>query len=213
MTHLNFRDGKDYLNQRLNEVKNSYPILENGNIAVDIGSNVGAFPLVNHSKFKKIFCFEPSYHSYHQILNNLKNNQISNVEVYNLGLSDKSGQILQLRKHISNLSGCASTVISEKFGWNNTEEYESVLSINLPDLYQLLQIEYIDYLKIDCEGSEHLILIDQDLSKIKYLAIELHVQLEEKMLEVRQYLEKYFTKVREKGDGIKNHFEILYKQK
>lgn len=213
MLHLNFREEKKDFEKRINGARNAYPVLENGKVAVDIGANHGAFSVAYHSKFEKIFCIEPSYNTFQVLLKNLQKYAAKNVAAYNLGISNKTGQILQLRHHISNLASCASTQTYEKFGWNKTEEYESVMSINLEDIYKLFQIDFIDYLKIDCEGSEYIGLMNQDLSKINYLALELHVQLENKMFELREYIEKYFEKITEKGDGVKRHYEILYKKK
>ena len=53
---------------------------------------------------------------------------------------------------------------------------------------------YIYYTKLDCETSEYNLLIDKDLSKIKYLGIELHWQIgKENFDRLITHILKYFN--------------------
>ena len=54
------------------------------------------------------------------------------------------------------------------------------------EIFEILEIERINYLKIDVEGAEHSILMNCDLSKVDFIAAEIHnIMGIDKMDEVR----------------------------
>jgi hypothetical protein len=55
--------------------------------------------------------------------------------------------------------------------------------------------------------------MNMDLSNIRYLAIEVHIQLGEKAIELIDYLNKFFVVISEIGDGINTHKEFTLKNK
>ncbi len=208
---LKFNDGANWLDERINGVVHAYRIpsrFDSQNpVAVDIGANVGAFPIVNSNKFFKIICFEPSTYSYEECKRNTR--KLKNVQVYKFAVSDTSNKTLKLKPYkSSNVSGNASTLDSD---WWDESKYELVKTISLEDIYN--KLNKIDYLKVDCEGGEYDFLISKDLSKIDYLAIEIHIQLGDKAVELMSYLDKYFVRITESGDGVTMHKEIIYKNR
>ena len=209
---IEFTDGTGWLNARIRGVKKAYKIpttKEIFNIAIDIGANVGAFPIVNHNKFKRIICIEPSEYSFNECIKN--NNRFDNVEVHNLAVSKTDGDVIKLRKCLGeNTSGNASTVAHESW---STDEFELIKTISYKGLFKKFGIEKIDYLKIDCEGGEYDFLIDQDLSKIDYLGIEIHVLLNEKLKILEDYIKKDFDIIYETGNGITINKEYTFKNK
>ena len=66
-------------------------------------------------------------------------------------------------------SGNASTVYS-----SSEENYELVTTVSLEKIFELCETDFIDYLKIDCEGSEYDILLGKDLSNISIIVGEIH---------------------------------------
>ncbi len=67
---------------------------------------------------------------------------------------------------------------------------------------------------MDCEGAEYKFLMNQDLSNIDYLAMEIHNQLgKERILTLRNYLEERFEIVKKQHGNRWRHLEILYKRK
>ena len=208
---IKFNDNRnDWLNQRICGVKMVYfvPSEFNGNgICVDVGANVGGFPLVNHSKFEKIYCFEPAEYSYNECVQNTKD--FENVEVFKNAVSNKSGEKIKLRAYgDSNYSGNASTF--EDYRWDD-DNFEMVETVTIEDIYKIIDSEIIDYLKIDCEGGEYDFLMNKDLSKIGYIGIEVHIQLNEKAEELMNYFEKTHSIITKSGDGKTMHYEITYK--
>ena len=53
--------------------------------------------------------------------------------------------------------------------------------------------------------------MNKDLSKIDYLGIEVHIQLNEKAIELMNYIEKTHNIITKTGDGKIMHHEITYK--
>lgn len=209
---LKFDDGSDWLDRRIKGVKKAYKIPEKLNktaIAVDIGANVGAFPIVNSNIFNKIICIEPSEHSFNECVKNTTN--LKNVEVHKYAVGKESNKLVKLKSYVDgNFSGNASIIDSKYWDDNN---YEMVKTISLDDIFKKFNLNRINYLKIDCEGGEYDFLMGLDLSLIDYLAIEIHIQLGEKSIELENYLKERFITISEIGDGIKVHKEITMKNK
>jgi hypothetical protein len=67
--------------------------------------------------------------------------------------------------------GVKSNLINKD--WTNNI-VNKVKSISLEEIYGIVNNQIIDYMKIDCETSEYSFLLNKDLSKLKYIGIELH---------------------------------------
>jgi FkbM family methyltransferase len=153
-----------------------FSILDNSfnmKTCVDIGASIGGFSILASKYFEKVIAFEPSKTVFSQGIKNILGRAINNIDIYNLAVSNKTGEIVNLSCIIDPESGKfyshnASTV------WNEGEETEKALTINLKKIYELAETDFIDYLKVDCEGSEWDILANQDLSKVGLICAELH---------------------------------------
>ncbi len=209
---ITFKDGSDWLESRIDGVRRAYIIPEalNGGIAVDVGANVGAFPIVNHSKFTRIICVEPSEYSFNECLKNTKDLKI--VEVYRYAVGSVSDEEVKLKcfKGAGNVSGNASTLVHES--WDD-DNFELVKTISIEDIFSRFKLSKIDYLKVDCEGGEYDFLINKELWNIDYLSIEIHQQLGDKAIVLENHLNKFFIPISQLGDGISTHKEITYKNR
>jgi len=207
---IKFNDSKNWLDERIAHIPKSYyvPEIFNGNgICIDIGSNVGAFSIVYNDRFKKIYCYEPAEYTFNECKKNLS--KYSNIEVYNFAITNKSDELVKLKSYKElNYSGNASLIDSPEWDNNN---YEYVKTKSFQDiLNECLISGEKNYIKIDTEGSEYDMLMNQDLSMIDFLAVEIHLQLgREKMNELRDYLFKYFNIIKDSG-GENFHYETVY---
>lgn len=198
---LIFKDRPNHFDHMINTIKKGYkmPSYLKGGIAVDIGSNVGGFPFLYHTLFDRIICIEPSQNSCNKINQMLTDNNIKNVEVHKLAVSDVSDEILKLYPYdkvnngLDNWSSNATTfknISEEKY---NLNKHEEVTSISLEDVFRKFSINKIDYLKCDCEGNEIPFLMNKDLSKIDHIGIELHYLNLEIGKNLKTYLSEHFN--------------------
>ena len=166
---------------------------------VDIGANVGTFAAYASPFFSNIYSIEAATRTYNAAVKNLSS--YSNVTVDHLAAWATCNHEIAIYKNESDLSGDSSCYLSTS---TLQHESESVKTISLPGVYERYNIDYIDYLKVDCEGAEYDFLIDQDLSKINFLVMEIHPGYlgPEKTKDLLQYLEKYFNKEFMVGEHI-----------
>ena len=156
------------------------------NIILDIGANVGStsiFFSINYPQ-STIFSFEPVTETYEILKKNISN--FNNIHSYKYAISDKDDF---QRIYIDENRLGRSSLIKKHRNMENTNT-EIVQLVNLNSFLRNNNIEKIDILKIDCEGSEVEILesIKTKLDKIALIYIEIHG--EEKI----EYLTKLLSK-------------------
>lgn len=199
----NIQNKKDWWQKELNEVTTCYKIpmynipsnfshikfKRKPKNCLDIGANVGTFSYHASNFFKNVFSYEAVGNTYLTAKENLEGKK--NVKLNNLAVFSKSGEKIKIYKHKSELSGDSS--IYEQA--DSTGDYETVNTTCLQDIISENNIDYVDYMKVDCEGAEYDFLMFQDLSKVLFLTMELHPGFigEEKSSELLEYLEKYFV--------------------
>lgn len=141
-------------------------------VALDIGANVGGFPLAYHDRFERIICVEPCSETFRQLVNNTAH--LKNVHCLNLAASSFTGHLATLRRHREhpNDSGCNS--IEPHVDWG--DEIQKVPTISCCSLI-LLSGGAPSYMKIDCEGAEFQFLgAAVGTISVGAIAIELHSQ-------------------------------------
>ena len=145
-----------------------------GDIVVDCGGNIGIFAAIAMDMgASRVLSFEP-------FPNNVELNKKNNpdVQVFDLAVTNKSGEVLELLYTDTGNGG--HTVISSEFDrepghFQHKNIYVKTITLN--DIISENFIDHIDFLKIDTEGSELMILeglSDDNLNKIKNIAIEYH---------------------------------------
>jgi FkbM family methyltransferase len=167
----------EYLAERILECQASYPLfLDNKlNVAVDVGANVGGFIVHAYENFNKIYAFEPVSENYNVINRLIKTYNIKNVELYNTAVYGESNQELPLYCPSERNSGDVSCAVFDHEKWSYQDVGDVCKTISLSDLMSSLDIDQIDYLKMDCEGSEYEIFENfDDYDRIKVIALELH---------------------------------------
>lgn len=154
-------------------IQNDCKILP-GDVVVDCGGNIGIFTsFALDMGANRVLSFEPYPNNYKL---NKKNNPTA--EVFNLAVSNKNNDIIELL-YTPNSNG-GHTIISSEYD-REPEHYEHknifVKITTLNDIIEQNFIEHIDFLKIDTEGAELLILdgiSDENLSKIRCISMEYH---------------------------------------
>lgn len=143
------------------------------NVCVDVGANVGSFVLSQASNFKTIHYYEPFEDCFNTIQEKTKS--YSNVTGWKEAVYNKDGETVSIVSHY-NLDAGSNAIKTDSINEDWTNEIGSVKTVSLPTILERVG-GHIDYLKVDCETSEYYFLIDQDLSSIDYIGIELHWQI------------------------------------
>lgn len=135
---------ENYFLDFLNKFKNDYSVF------IDIGANVGLHTLVfAKKKENKVFSFEPAIKNYNMLNKNLEINSFQNVKVFNYALMENNKNRLL---YYDNVNPAASSF--EKLFEEHSSNTESVTSKTLDSLKFINDLEKIDFIKIDTEGSE-----------------------------------------------------------
>ena len=136
-----------------------YVKVKEGDVVMDVGSNVGAFTVsILNKNPLKAYCIEPS----NTLMDVIKQNTQNKCVYINKAISDKtSTETIKEGVHIY---------------YNEGDEYET---ITFKELIDENQIDKIDFLKIDCEGGEYDVFTEKNkewiLSNVKHIAGELHL--------------------------------------
>ena len=128
-------------------------MLDSNSVVVDIGANSGYYSLIAAPKVKTVIAFEPSTIARDRLQKNLSLNNITNVSVQSLALSDVSG-ISELYISGPDNSGMTGFVPAENFNGC----IETVNIDTLDDWAMQNKVTEISFVKIDVEGAEKKVL-------------------------------------------------------
>ncbi|NVK33307.1 MAG: FkbM family methyltransferase [Rhodobacteraceae bacterium] len=209
---------KKFLAERIDEAKKAYSIPlftdpigkiltnikhDHQSIAVDLGMNVGSFPLVFSSNFDQIYCLEASKANCTDARENLAG--YDNIQIMHAALHSISNEKIALQKVSINgscESGNFTTTDWDKKELNRSsfpgsfEGIEEIVStISFSDFLKEMNVKSnINFLKVDVEGAEYAGLINEDLSNIDFAVLEIHYTAlgKERTKELIQHLLKYF---------------------
>ena len=154
----------------IQEYSNSDFDIHDNDIVIDVGAHIGLFALFASQSCKrgKIFCFEPIKENYELLVENINSNKIKNIIPFNFAVSNTSDSV----KIFLNDDYSGHSMFLE------TNNFITVKSKSLHDIFSENNIQECNFLKLDCEGAEYEIinsLSSEFLNKIKKSAIEYHL--------------------------------------
>ena len=143
------KNGEEYLLDKLisSDIKTVF----------DVGANIGNWTEIAHKKFSNstIHAFEISEKTFKVLKRRYQDN--SQIVLNNFGLSDKSGEFEY--KDYGKNSGVNSLILDSDFHDFQIKSKILKTMIDIGDEYCLNNnVHSIDFLKIDVEGAEHLVL-------------------------------------------------------
>lgn len=144
--------------------------IKTGDTIIVLGAHVGTFTIYAADRVTqkgKVFAYEPAPYNYLMLKRNILVNHLTQVRIFNLALSSKSGKTKLF------LSDC----YYEHSLKNRTDKYISVETVTLNRVFQKNKISICDLLKVDIEGAEWEVLNNfslANLGKIKQIAMEYH---------------------------------------
>ena len=145
-----FKDFLQHNSHEAGEVRFLESIIQPGMKVIDVGANIGITSVTIGRKIGKdgkLYSFEPAPHYFRILQQNLSSNRIQNVEAFPLALSDSTGETEFYLKELS------SGIIFEK-----EAKKTRVSIVTIDSFLQQREVERIDFINMDCEGSELLVL-------------------------------------------------------
>ncbi len=141
--------------------------MQSGDIFWDIGANMGLYSIYAAKKGLKVFSFEPSGYNFFMLTKNIEINDMQNsVLCYPIAISDKS-EFGILNMTMTSAGGAVSTFsnINEKLdeikcgGVTSAVIFkQGILSFSIDELILRHGFEIPNYIKIDVDGIENLII-------------------------------------------------------
>jgi len=124
--------------------------LKEGDIVIDAGAYVGIFSIFAAKKIGnkgKVYAFEPNYEARQLLKENLKLNDIKNVEVMPFALGKTGFKSIELSTPPDNLGNSSGAIDQE--GTN-----ESAIQTSIDNFVENNNIKKVDFIKSDIEGME-----------------------------------------------------------
>jgi FkbM family methyltransferase len=148
--------------------------IRKGDTIIDIGAHIGSFTIYASQFCNKgrIYCYEPIKDNYELLVHNISINKLTNAIPIQKAVSDKTGSV----KIFLSPDSAAHSLFMK------TDQYADVESISLKEIFDSNKIEHCDLLKLDCEGSEYLILNslpDSYFELIQKIVMEYHINRDE----------------------------------
>ena len=185
---------------------------KNNLIFWDIGANIGLYSIYNSLKNpdSMTIAFEPSTSNLRILTRNISiNNLEKKIKVVPIPLTNKEN-IFQEMKENNFIEGGALNSFGEKYNFEGKEflpqmKY-SLLGTTMNYFIENSILDIPDYIKIDVDGIEHLIIEGGDKflinKKVKSLSIELNQDFKEQHEKVITMMEKYnFKFLHKKNNG------------
>jgi FkbM family methyltransferase len=151
-----------------------------GPVVVDVGANVGVFSLWAARRLgaARVVAIEPSPRMARALLANLERNDVEQVTLLEVALGGERREAVLYRRGAEVMD----TLFQRDNYGSHFESAGIVKIVTLEDVFTMLEIDWCDLLKLDCEGAEYEILFgvsDDLLARVRHIAAEYHVGLNE----------------------------------
>jgi FkbM family methyltransferase len=155
----------------------------NNSFFIDIGANCGLVTIIlaKQNPNSIILSYEPHYETFQLLKNNVTINNLSNVKIFNMAVSDNDTKSIVLTTTPGYSGGNTTYADIDKFKtqfYNDTSiKNIDVQCTSLDNIIKDNNIYIIHLLKIDCEGAEYNIIYSSEMFKhniIKNIVGEFH---------------------------------------
>lgn len=186
--------------------------IETNDVVVDIGANIGVFTLYAASRTHgTVHAFEPFPRNVEYINQNIHANKLHNVDVHAVAVAAEIGSV----KLFLSESSIGHLLFNHNIK-GTLNKYIEVPSITLQHIMDNIVAKPVDFLKMDCEGSEGSILSStptEYLNRVTKTAIEFHDNVSTlDHNEIQRLLEEADFATTLKWDG-KSPFGSIYGKK
>jgi FkbM family methyltransferase len=200
-------------------------MLPEGAIVWDIGANIGLYSIYGAMKRNcEIWAFEPSVFNLELLARNIfVNNLTHKIKIVPLALNDISG--LNKMKMTTTEWGGAMSTFGKDFGWDGNTIKQvfiyTTLGVSMEDAVSKLSIPHPEYIKMDVDGLEHIILKGglNILKKARGILIEVNDEFHDHAMQCSELLIRAGMVLKEKRHsdmmecsttGFKNTFNQIW---
>lgn len=178
--------------------------VQDGSVMWDIGANVGLYTCyAAKARGCRVFAFEPSVFNLELLARNIfLNNLVKQATIVPLALADELS-ISALNMTSTEWGGALST-FGQSYGQdgqslNKIFEFQTI-GLSMVDAMSLLNIPQPDYIKMDVDGIEHLILKGGGpvLRNVKSVLVEINEEFEKQFMDSARYLREAGLVMKEK---------------
>jgi FkbM family methyltransferase len=180
----------------------------------DIGANIGLYSIYNSIKNKNSLsiAFEPSSSNLRVLSRNISLNKLQKkIKIFSLPLTKNLKGFMPLKERLFQEGG-SMNVFGENFNFEGkkfkSEMYYDLFGINIKFLLDNKLLDIPDYIKIDVDGIEHLILEGAGTylknKKIKSISVEINENFKLQYLNVLKIMKKNNFILRHKKNNIEN---------
>lgn len=168
----------------------------NNRVVIDIGANAGDSCLYFANEGAEVYGFEPVVELYNLSLKNLNlNNELNKkINIFNFAVSNKRGKI--------NIDSMGS--VSNYLSSDGQKHSYDVDVITIQDILNNYNVKS-DILKMDCEGCEFEIIMNEDLSMFNDIIFEHHSKI------VKKDYNNLIDKLQREGFSIKKYNVFNFK--
>jgi FkbM family methyltransferase len=176
-------------------LKEEYGQIERNDVVIDVGANIGSFTIYAAiAGAKKVYSFEPSLEAFETLSRNVAVNQLADVVTpIHKAVTGRSSDVIPFPLKSSPFNTLVTNTSHEipmdklsdalqehilATASGSGVRYEDVSTISLSDFLADEGIPYVDFVKMDCEGAELLILpalTATTMSRIGKIRMECHV--------------------------------------
>jgi len=177
----------------------------------DIGSNIGGYSFIANmiNKNIKIFSFEPNFMNFYTQVKTCKENNISNIIPINIAINDDN-KFNYFKYNIAGNGGdgtfgdilrnqMAKSDYHNPFSNGTSSSLEvGILGVNLDTLVYGFGLDIPDYIKIDVDGNELLVLQGAKKLLTENKVKEIFVEIDDKIYtnnEIENFMKKYPYKI------------------
>jgi FkbM family methyltransferase len=147
---------------------------------IDVGSNIGVTVQFFQPYAKKLYAIEPSPEHVLALKQNKEFNNWDNVEVHNVALADKDGE-MNFSQNIHNRTSNSLAVsdnpedtaeirhekgLAGTIGKHGYTDYIKVQAQSIDHFFEENNIEHVDFMKFDPEGAEDMIMRSEGFKKV-----------------------------------------------
>ena len=182
--------------------------IEDGSVLWDIGANVGLYSIYA-AKYRglRVYGFEPSVFNLELLGRNCAiNNVVDRVTIIPLALSDQTG--VNTMRHSSTGWGGALSSFGVSFGadgneFNSKIEY-ATFGVSADEFIAKHDLPNPDYIKIDVDGIEHLVLVGakKTILSAKSILIEINLDFSEQALTASTLLKEAGFKLQKQNVSV-----------